>query len=446
MATTPDMSMLGASGAQVEVEREELLPQLRGERWHRTIREMTEQDPIIAAILFAIQMLIRRVDWTVAPASNAPEDAEIATFIDEALFQDISPNWEDTLSEILSFLPYGWCLLEVVYKRRSGETGDPATTSRFTDGRIGWRSWSIRPQETLHEWTFRDDGTVEAMVQIAPPRYVPVTIPLDKALLFRTTSRRGSPQGASILRSAYQPWYYKKEIQKFEAIGIERDLAGLPVAWVPAGIMSNTASADDKAVYEVIKRIVTNMRRNQQEGVVMPLVYNQQGKELYRLELLSTGGQRAFDTGKIVERYDTRIAMSVLADFITVGHEQTGTYSMAASKTDLFTTALESWLDAIAAVVNEQAIDRLIRYNGIPAERAPRLVPGKVMPDDLEALGAYLTSLARAGVLEVTDDLRRHVMQVANLPVPEDIEKKPEPEPDPNDPGDPDDAGKEEGE
>ncbi len=165
--------------------------------------------------------------------------------------------------------------------------------------------------------------------------------PLDKALLFRTSARHGRPEGPSILRAAYQPWYYKKEIQKFEAVGIERDLAGLPVAWVPAGIMSPTATADEKAVFENIKKIVTNMRRNQQEGVVMPLVYDQRGNKQYDLELLTSGGQRQFDTGKIVERYNTLMAMSVLADFITVGHEQTGTYSLAASKTDLFVTALD---------------------------------------------------------------------------------------------------------
>jgi hypothetical protein len=159
------------------------------------------------------------------------------------------------------------------------------------------------------------------------------------------------------------------------------------------------------------------MRRNQQEGVVMPLVYDQRGNKLYNLELLTTGGARQFDTGSVIERYDTRITMSVLADFITVGHERVGTYSMLSGKTDLFVTALESWLDAIAAVVNEQAINRLLRYNGIPTERAPRLVPGKVMPEDLTALGEYLKAMASAGVLDVTPELQRHVLEIAGLPV-----------------------------
>lgn len=418
MVTVPDFRTLGATGAQVE--REELLPQLRGERWYRVVREMTEQDPIVAAILFAIEMMIRRVDWSITPASDDSEDVQIATFIDECLFQDLEPGWEETLSEILSFLPYGWALLEITYKRRTGETNDPTTTSHFTDGRIGWRSWSIRPQETRHEWRYTDDGTPVAMVQIAPPRYAPVTIPLDKALLFRTTVRHGRPEGLSILRAAYQPWYYKKEIQKYEAIGIERDLAGLPVAWVPADFLADTATPAQKQSLAVMQKIVSNMRRNQQEGVVMPLAYDQTGNKQYDLELLTTGGQRAFDTGAIIERYNSMIAMSVLADFITVGHERVGTYAMASAKTDLFVTALETWLDAIAEVIDEQAIHPLLRFNGIPVARAPRLRPGKIVPENLTELGEYLTAMANAGVLEVTPELRRHVMAVANLPVPKE--------------------------
>ncbi|WP_155274431.1 hypothetical protein [Piscirickettsia salmonis] len=45
--------------------------------------------------------------------------------------------------------------------------------------------------------------------------------------MFRTTSRKGNPEGRSILRNAYQPWYYKKNLESIESIGIERNLVGL---------------------------------------------------------------------------------------------------------------------------------------------------------------------------------------------------------------------------
>lgn len=57
-----------------------------------------------------------------------------------------------------------------------------------------------------------------------------------------------------------------------------------------------------------LETIVRNIRRDETEGVVLPAGY--------KLELLSSGGTRQFDTNAIVNRYDTRIAMTVLADFI----------------------------------------------------------------------------------------------------------------------------------
>ena len=69
-----------------------------------------------------------------------------------------------------------------------------------------------------------------------PPSYNLYTIPIDKALLFRTKSRKDNPEGRSILRNAYRSWYFKRRIQEVEGIGIERDLAGLPVMYAPADL------------------------------------------------------------------------------------------------------------------------------------------------------------------------------------------------------------------
>lgn len=52
-------------------------------------------------------------------------------------------------------------------------------------------------------------------------------------MLFRTESVKDNPEGRSILRNAYRSWYFKRRIQEIEAIGIERDLAGLPVIHAP---------------------------------------------------------------------------------------------------------------------------------------------------------------------------------------------------------------------
>ena len=32
-----------------------------------------------------------------------------------------------------------------------------------------------------------------------------------------------------MLRNSYRSWYYKKRLEEFESVGVERDLAGLPM-------------------------------------------------------------------------------------------------------------------------------------------------------------------------------------------------------------------------
>src|SRR5262245_15616143 len=144
-----DLTELGRTGLKQYSGyiQEEFLRELQGERWRRVIKQMIDNDPTIGAILYAIQMRIRQVEWDIRPASESQEDVDNAEFVDECL-KDMSSSWADTLSEILSFLPWGWSYLELVYKVRGGmDTDDPAKRSVFNDGKIGWRKWAIRSQD-----------------------------------------------------------------------------------------------------------------------------------------------------------------------------------------------------------------------------------------------------------------------------------------------------------
>ena len=55
------------------------------------------------------------------------------------------------------------------------------------------------------------------MTQQPPPDYGLLTIPISKAMLFRTESAKDNPEGRSILRNAYRSWYFKRRIQEIEA-------------------------------------------------------------------------------------------------------------------------------------------------------------------------------------------------------------------------------------
>lgn len=397
---------------------EEYLRELAGVRGRAVIKEMSEGDATVGACLFVIDMLVRQVDWYWDPADDSSDADDAAEFIEQC-WGDMSSTPQETMSEILSFLPYGWSLFEVCYKQRSGMSDDPTKNSTYSDGKIGWRKWAIRSQDSLLRWEFDDEGGIQGMWQLAPPNYILTFIPIDKALLFRTKARKGNPEGFSILRNAYSAWYYKTNIQRIEAIGIERDLAGLPVAWVPGAWLSEDATADDKASLENIKQLVTNLRRDELQGVVFPLQYDSEGKnKVIDLSLLPTPRQGSgLPTDPVIQRYDHRISMSVMADFLLMGSDKVGSYALSSNKTDLFTTALDSWLNIITSVIEKYAVKPLIMMNGIDPKLCPKLRHGDVKSVDLGVLGTYIQQLTTAGATLFPDDsLDQYLRAVANLP------------------------------
>ena len=217
------------------------------------------------------------------------------------------------------------------------------------------------------------------------------------------------PTHNSILRTAYRPWMFKKRMEEIEGIGVERDLAGYPTVTVDREGPDIWNAADPAAATQkaAVESFVRNVRRNQDEGAVLPW--------WCKFELVTTGSRRNFDTNAIVQRYEQRIAMTTLADFILLGHEKVGSFALASSKTSLFSLALGSYLDSIAAVINRHAIPRLLALNGKSTDRAPTLVHGDIEAPDLQELGAYIAQLAGAGAPLFPDENLEAALRTALL-------------------------------
>lgn len=397
---------------------EEFLPQLRGRKAVQVFKEMSENDPLVGSLLFAVDRLLRNVEWTVEPAGKSKDDSNAATFVEECM-QDMTGTWSDFISETLTMLTYGWSWHEIVYKRRGGLwSKDSRSRSKYTDGLIGWRKMPIRAQETLLRWVFDPSGDVKAMVQLAPPLYKTTVLPIERSLLFRFKQHKGSPEGLSMLRNAYRPWYMKKRLEEFEAVGIERDLAGLPVVKLPAEMLRAKPGTEQAKAVDAFKRMVKSVRRDEQEGVVFPMAYDQDTKQpLYSFELLGGGGGRAFNTDAIIRRYEERILMTVLADFILVGHQQTGSYSLHTDKTGIFRTSLNSICQTIADVLNAYAVPKLFMLNGWRPDALPKIVPTDVDSPDIAQLGQFMSAMSSSGVSWFPDgDLENFVRQAARLP------------------------------
>jgi hypothetical protein len=396
MATPQEIGRSGLNVASGGIISEEFQPTLQGRQALLTYREMSNNDAVVGAILFAIDTLLRRVEWSVEQ-QEAKEEAK--TFLEECM-EDMSESWGDFISEALSMLVYGWAYHEIVYKKRSGpqKEGGKIPSSRFSDGKIGWRKMPLRSQDTLDHWEFDEvNGGLRAMVQKPPPDYEDKQIPIQKALLFRTSAFKNNPEGKSLLRTAYRAWFYKKRIEEIEGVGIERDLAGFPVITLPAEWMMPNAPDEVKTLVAHFESVGANIRRDKQEYLILPAMFDEAGNKLIDLTLLSAGGTRQFDTSAIIQRYNQAIASTVLADFILLGHEKVGSFALSSDKTDLFATALGSILDIIEDVLNRFAVTRLFALNGMDEQNLPKITHGDIEDRNLEELVSYVAGLVNAG-------------------------------------------------
>lgn len=409
----------GSAGGE-SVFFEEFLRELQGVRGVQAYQEMADNDSTIGAILFAIEMLIRQCEFHIEPASQDPADVAAAEFV-ESCMDDMERTWADTLSEIVSFLTYGWSYHEIVYKRRCGKTSSPITNSKYDDGLIGWRKLPIRSQDTLYGWEYApgtDDLT--GMTQNPPPDFGEITIPLEKALHFRTRARKDNPEGRSILRTAYRDWYFKKRLCEIEAYGIERDLAGFPVLYAPPEM--DIWNPNDQDAVEALSRaeyIVSSIRRDAREGLVLPGKAADGSQNGWELQLLTSGSRRQFDTNAIIDRYNKQIATSVLADFVMLGQQQVGSFALADSKTKIFALAIGTYLDIICEVFNIQGIPRLIDLNGDHFKGIsgyPTMEHGDIEDTDLMAFSTFIKDMIGAGILEPDESLEDEVRRVGGLP------------------------------
>lgn len=393
---------------------EEFLHELRGVKGVQAYTEMADNDATVGAILFAIEMLMRNCEFHIEPAGKSAKDKECAEFV-ESCMNDMERTWADTLSEILSFLTYGWSYHEIVYKRRVGKSSSPITNSRYADGLIGWRKLPIRAQDTLWGWEYKDDtDDLVGMTQQPPPTYRKVTIPIEKALHFRTRSRKDNPEGRSILRTAYRAYYFKKRLEEIEGYGMERDLAGFPVLYSPADLEIWSDDPEMQAALSRAEGIVSSIRRDAREGLVLP-----GGENGWKLELLASSSKRQFDTNAIIDRYDKRIATSVLADFVMLGQQQVGSFALADSKTKIFALAIGAYLDVICEVFNNQAIPRLIDLNGDHFKGItdyPKMIHGDIEEKDLQQFAAYIKEMVGAGIIVPDESLEEEVRRVGGLP------------------------------
>jgi hypothetical protein len=193
-------------------------------------------------------------------------------------------------------------------------------------------------------------------------------------------------------------------------------LGGIPDFRLPAKFMSLDATAEEKAVYEEVKRIGRNLQSNEQACVVFPSLYDDQGKPLFDWKLVGPPNASQYDTNVAVTRWDNKILQALFADLLQMGNSKGGSYNLADSKSSIMQMAVESRLKEIQDVLNNDLIPQLFLLNGWSLERLPKFEFAQVKEEDLDVISKYLQRAGSQGLIQKTPQNLNKIAEWVGLP------------------------------
>jgi hypothetical protein len=328
--------------------QEEFLRELRGKEGLKRYDEMRRNCAPIAAMLYYHEMAVRKVSWNFV--SDIDNDPRIE-FLNESRAA-MDQSWNDVISEWLTFIWAGYSISYPTYKRDK-------------KNQIVWDCFSPRKQSTVFQWLLNYPGTegydskkrngeILGFIQQGPPSYETVVIPADKVIHFRTKVENGNPEGISLLRSAWVPYYYMKNLMAIEAIGYERDANGMLVIHMPAG--ANMNPDDPNSDYSKAAEVGRNVRNDEQGALIEP--------DGWEFKLLSGAGKSFAEMSEAIVRYSKWATMATLSQFIMLGQDSVGSYSLSMDMTNLAEMVVNATADIVAETFTKQELSRILRMNG----------------------------------------------------------------------------------
>lgn len=429
----PERFRLGEVGALAlrvfnGVTQDELRRELNWPNSITTYKQMSDHSAINAPLTL-FSNIIAKATWVYKPPENATEEEKNQVKIINQMMGDMEHSWGDFIQDVLSSNVFGFCVNEKVYRKRYKANG-----SMYDDGIIGWKKLPIRVQESISKFIFSEDGNdvigVQQNLSAINDIYNRfsrksnlINIPRSKFLLFRTGKHRGDPFGKSPLRDAYLAWRFLTQLEELEALGVAKDLNGIPVLRLPPQVLSADGSPENQDQRLYFENAIRNLQVGEQMGIILPALYDEQGKSLYDIELLSTDGKKNFDLNKIKEYYRGLIFISLFADILLQGNANTGSFALGSIKNSLSGAYAERLISNIAEVIQNDLIRQTYEINSWPTDRMGKLDFDNLDNTDIESLSKYLQRVASVGLLEKDRAVLNAVRQGIGIdPLPEDLE------------------------
>ena len=342
--------------------------------------ETMGKDTTLASALNAVQTISLRIPRFIQPYDESTIHKNRAKFVDECLGITV-----DFLREALSMNKYGFSVHEKVFRVRRKKYG-----SQYDDGKIGIKRIPIRPQHTIDDFVYDDEGRdivgvvqqqskrrvtalAKAMKQVVKGDKNGITIPRESLLIFKADSSNGRGEGVSPLTYVYDTWRDYQRFKDLEGIASSKNLNGLPVIWMPSQYMTRDPNDPMSEVYDTLVDGVSKIAVGEQTMLALPSDREDmtgQGGKLFDFSLMSASSSNITAITSIIERLKKEMLLCLFAQEITE--------SIDSTKTSMLNILVENRVKEIFTVLNKDLIPHLFRLNGWDDTKTPSIRYGKL--------------------------------------------------------------------
>lgn len=375
----------------------------------RMYKKMVRSDASVRVSLRAGKAPVLGGDYYIEPFDEQPENLAIAEFVTFNLFNGMTTTWHNILFQILKMYENGNSVFEEVWELREWSPKKSSPTANRRKYTM-LRKLAYRPSETLTGIEYDDNGGPSGVGQKAidaKGQTKDVSIPIEKLVIFTFDPDGTNIEGESILRSAYENWFYKYHLYKIDAIQKERHGIGVPEVELQPGYSSN----DLKWAHELAANLRTNERAHIVRTTMMKIGFAElQGNVVDALESAM--------------HHDDMIMKNVMVQFLNLGVGGSGGGRATASTSmDMFLKSMRYVANTICDSINSYLIPKLVAYNfqtdQFPALRVKNVGEAK----DLQMWAAAMANLVDKGLVTMDDDTEQWVRLQVDAP------KKMEPRP-----------------
>jgi len=334
-----------------------------------------KRDATVKAVLFVKKFTRLSTSFIIKPASESSQDKAIATFYGEQLAQ-MPGTVMQMLLGMMTALDYGFSIMEEnFYFINEGEES----------GKIGLAS--IKSKKP-HDFNFQldDYSNIIALVQDQNSGNEAV-LPPGKFLITSWMPEWENPYGVADLRAAYNPWWQKDVMTRFQAMFLERYASPILLGHYQPG----TSQSDIDLFLEILEDIQMHTE------AVIPntleiddLKMDRSGSDLY---------------SKAIIYRDTQIARAMLVPELLGFSDKggSGSYALGKKQFDLFLGILKHLGRTLEEVIREQLTMPFIKWN-FPVTDFPTFQFQPLTEESPEIKAKIATTLVAAGLLDAEDE------------------------------------------